>query len=104
MPWLNYNEAILSARKPVFSSENNKTKLKIEVENFGQVVSKKSVLEVTCLVGNEKKTLGIAAVTVLQPYGKTEVFEKGKEYAFSVTVSTNNTKVSVFEFKAVPVK
>lgn len=111
VPWLNYNEAILSTRKPVFSPENNKTNLKIEVENFGQVVSKKSVLEVTCLVGNEKKTLGIVAVPVLQPYGKTEVsvltdqvFEKGKEYAFSVTVSTNNTKVSLFEFKAVPVK
>ncbi|WP_250318112.1 glycoside hydrolase family protein [Pedobacter sp. B4-66] len=112
VPWLNYNEAILSARKPIFSANaNNKTALKIPVENFGQVASKQSSLTVTCLIGNEQKSLGSVVVPVLQPYGKTDVnvltdynFEKGKEYAFSVTVSTNNTKVSLFEFKVIPFK
>lgn len=112
VPWLNYNEAILSTRKPIFTATtNNKTALKIEVENFGQVVSKKSSLEVTCLTGNEKKSIGVVDVPALQAYGKSEVnlltdytFEKGKEYAFSVTISTNNTKVSLFEFKATPIK
>ncbi len=111
VPWLSYNEAIISARKPVFSANNNKTDIKVEVENFGQVVSKKSKLEIACTVDNEKRILGIAEVPVLQPYGKTMVqltadfaFEKGKEYAFSVTVLTNNTKVSLFEFKATPSK
>lgn len=110
VPWLNYNEAILSALKPVFSIGNNKTNLKIAVENFGQVVSKKSILEVTCLIDNEKKTLGTAVVPVVNPYGKTEVglftdqvFEKGEEYTFAITLRTNNTKVSLFEFKMVPI-
>ncbi|WP_316793672.1 glycoside hydrolase family protein [Pedobacter frigoris] len=111
VPWLSYSEAILSARKPVFNIENDKISLKGEVENFGQVISKKSTLEITCLIGNEKKTLGLAEVPVIQPYEKAEVtlradnhFEKGKEYAFSLTISTGKEKVSLFEFKAIPVK
>lgn len=75
LPWVKYTEPVLSARLPVLNA--NKT-LEIEVENFGQISSKKAILKVELV--NGKETVEIASVKVpgLKPFGKTTLGIKCK--------------------------
>lgn len=104
LPWVSYNDPILSARMPVFAS--NGQEMTIEVENFGQTASKAAVLTLECLQDGSSKEVGKAKLSSLTPYSKTNVsltakqkFEKGKEYDFVITIRTKDDVVSTFSFR-----
>jgi len=111
LPYINYIEPILSARLPVFTPTANGFVNDIEVQNFGQVASKKATLKLEYEKDRKMTEIGTVAVPALKPYEKTNVkissgniFEKGKEYRFVVTIQSNGLKPSTLTLNAVPIK
>lgn len=103
--WMNYNEPILSARKPLFIKGSNKTDIKVNVENFGQVSSGKARLRLDYVENKKLLNLGEATIAPLLPFAAKELlfsspmaFEKNREYDFVLTVTSGNNK-SRFNFK-----
>lgn len=56
LPWVSYNDPILSARMPILTSDGQK--MAVVVENFGQVKSKSAVLKLELIQNEEKKEIG----------------------------------------------
>lgn len=109
LPWISYNDPILSARLPVFASDSQN--INVVVENFGQVASGPAVLKLEQLQDRNRKEIGQTKLTSLSPYGKTNVtltpkikFEKGKAYDFVLTIRTSDDVVSTFTFQTTPVE
>ena len=106
LPYIDYIEPILSARAPVFTKSGKGLECKVEVQNFGQVGSKKALVEV--VYKKEGKTIKVASgmVPALKPYEKTDIllsakdrFEEGKEYDLIVTLSSGKKVLSTFNLK-----
>ena len=109
LPWVSYNDPILSARMPVFAPDGRN--ITIEVENFGQVTSKPAVLKLEQLKDGKKTAIGQTKLSPLAPYGKTKVTLSGKTNSgkeevcdFILTIRTTDNVVSTFNFQAAPVK
>ena len=109
LPWISYNDPILSARLPVFASDSQD--IHVVVENFGQVAPGPAVLKLEQLQDGNRKEIGQTKLTSLSPYGKTNVrltpkikFEKGKAYDFVLTIRTSDDVVSTFTFQTTPVE
>lgn len=109
LPWVSYNDPILSARMPILTSDGQK--MAVVVENFGQVKSKSAVLKLELIQNEEKKEIGKVKLSSLAPYAKTNVswsnkeeFERGKSYDFLLTIRTADDVVSSFYFTMIPVK
>lgn len=109
LPWLSYNDPILSARMPILTSDGQK--MTVVVENFGQVKSKAAVIELELIQNEEKKEIGKVKLSSLAPYAKTNVtlpnkveFERGKSCDFLLTIRTTDDVVSSFNFTMIPVK
>lgn len=106
LPWVDYNEPILSARKPLLTSVTEGTRLEIKVENFGQIASKKAKLNLVYLQNGKPVEVGKVNIPALQPYDATEVafvspvaFGKEKEYEFILTITSGKTS-SNYLFKS----
>ena len=106
LPYIDYIEPILSARAPVFTKSGKGLECTVEVQNFGQVESKKALVEVG--YKKEGKTIKVASgmVPALKPYEKTDIllsakdrFEEGKEYDLIVTLSSGKKVLSTFNLK-----
>lgn len=106
LPYIDYIEPILSARAPVFTKSGKGLECTVEVQNFGQVESKKALVEVG--YKKEGKTIKVASgmVSALKPYEKTDLllsakdrFEEGKEYDLIVTLSSGKKVLSTFNLK-----
>ena len=106
LPYIDYIEPILSARAPVFTKSGKGLECTVEVQNFGQVESKKALVEVG--YKKEGKTIKVASgmVPALKPYEKTDLllsakdrFEEGKEYDLIVTLSSGKKVLSTFNLK-----
>ena len=106
LPYIDYIESILSARAPVFTKSGKGLECKVEVRNFGQVGSKKALVEVA--YKKEGKTIKVASgmVPALKPYEKTDLllsakdrFEEGKEYDLIVTLYSGKKVLSTFNLK-----
>ena len=106
LPYIDYIEPILSARAPVFTKSGKGLECTVEVQNFGQVGSKKAMVEVG--YKREGKTIKVASgmVPALKPYEKTDLllsakdrFEEGKEYDLIVTLSSGKKVLSTFNLK-----
>jgi hypothetical protein len=111
LPYIDYIEPILSATAPKFTVRPKSVDMSVEVENFGQVASPETVLKLTLDKDGQEIEAGSVRVPALKAYEKTNVmlsngalFEKDREYAFKITIRSGNRDVSVFDFKAVPVK
>lgn len=105
LPWVDYNEPILSARKPVFTPVAKGTRMEIKVENLGQIASGKAKLNLVYLQNGKPVEVGKVNLSALQPYDATEVafvspvvFEKEKEHEFILTI-TSGKKSSNYSFK-----
>ncbi len=70
LPWLNYIEPVLSARKPVFSADGDKKYIEFEVQNFGQLPSKKTSCIVQFVQENKQSVSIKGKIPVLKPYEK----------------------------------
>ena len=106
LPYIDYIEPILSARAPVFTKSEKGLECTVEVQNFGQVSSKKALVEVG--YKQEGKTIKVASgmVPALKPYEKTDLllsakdrFEEGKEYDLIVTLYSGKKVLSTFNLK-----
>ena len=106
LPYIDYIEPILSARAPVFTKSGKGLECTVEIQNFGQVGSKKALVEVA--YKKEGKTIKVASgmVPALKPYEKTDillsakdVFEEGKEYDLIVTLYSGKKVLSTFNLK-----
>ena len=106
LPYIDYIEPILSARAPIFTKSGKGLECTVEVQNFGQVESKKALVEVG--YKKEGKTIKVASgmVPALKPYEKTDLllsakdrFEEGKEYDLIVTLSSGKKVLSTFNLK-----
>lgn len=106
LPYIDYIEPILSARAPVFTKSGKGLECTVEVQNFGQVESKKALVEVG--YKQEGKTIKVASgmVPALKPYEKTDLllsakdrFEEGKEYDLIVTLYSGKKVLSTFNLK-----
>ena len=106
LPYIDYIEPILSARAPVFTKSGKGLECTVEVRNFGQVESKKALVEVG--YKKEGKTIKVASgmVPALKPYEKTDIllsakdrFEEGKEYDLIVTLYSGKKVLSTFNLK-----
>lgn len=106
LPYIDYIEPILSARAPVFTKSGKGLECTVEVQNFGQVESKKALVEVG--YKKEGKTIKVASgmVPALKPYEKTDLllsakdrFEEGKEYDLIVTLYSGKKVLSTFNMK-----
>ena len=65
VPWIQYNEAILSAKKPVFKEGGVAV---VHVNNFGQVKSKESNLELYAVVNQQKILIASQKIKEILPY------------------------------------
>ena len=106
LPYIDYIEPILSARAPVFTKSGKGLECTVEVQNFGQVESKKALVEVG--YKKEGKTIKVASgmVPALKPYEKTDILlsakdvvEEGKEYDLIVTLYSGKKVLSTFNLK-----
>lgn len=109
LPWISYNDPILSARMPVFTADGRN--ITIEVENFGQVTSKPAILKLEQLKDGKKTEIGQTKLPSLAPYGKTKVtlsgksnFSKEEAGNFILTIRTTDNIVSTFSYQATPIK
>ncbi|MCD8134438.1 MAG: glycoside hydrolase family protein [Parabacteroides gordonii] len=109
LPWISYNDPILSARMPVFAADGRN--MTIEVENFGQVTSKPAVLKLEQLKDGKKTEIGQTKLPSLAPYGKTKVtlsgksnFSKEETSNFILTIRTTDNVVSTFSYQTTPNK
>lgn len=109
LPWVSYNDPILSARMPVFATDGRN--MTVEVENFGQVTSKPAVLKLEQLKDGKKTLIGQTKLPSLAPYGKTKMtlsgkadFRKEEACDFILTIRTTDNVVSTFSFQTTPVK
>ena len=106
LPYIDYIEPILSARAPIFTKSGKGLECTVEVQNFGQVESKKALVEVG--YKKEGKTIKVASgmVPALKPYEKTDILlsakdvvEEGKEYDLIVTLYSGKKVLSTFNLK-----
>ena len=106
LPYIDYIEPILSACAPVFTKSGKGLECTVEVQNFGQVGSKKALVEVA--YKKEGKTIKVASgmVPALKPYEKTDILlsakdvvEEGKEYDLIVTLYSGKKVLSTFNLK-----
>jgi hypothetical protein len=95
LPWLNYNEAALSARLPVADKLEAGCKLQVEVQNFGRVRSKVSTVMVEQLQEGQYVELASEEVPALEPFEKTTIqlvsnerFVPDAENQVKVTIET----------------
>lgn len=109
LPWISYNDPILSARMPVFAADGRN--MTIEVENFGQVTSKPAILKLEQLKDGKKTEIGQTKLPSLAPYGKTKVtlsgksnFSKEEAGNFILTIRTTDNIISTFSYQTTPIK
>jgi hypothetical protein len=111
LPGVNFIEPILSPLLPVIAANSNGFSLKVEVQNFGQVASKKAKLKVGFIRDNNDVEVATGTIPSLKPYEKTTVklacgniFEKGVENIFKVTINPDGKQPVVLHGKITPVK
>lgn len=99
LPYVDYQEAILSARAPEFSTDG----VHVEVQNFGLVASAKVSIRVDYRSGDKYLTLASGSVPVLAPYEKSQLLlstkktlEKGSTYELMVTIYSGKKTLSSF--------
>ncbi|KAA6345637.1 hypothetical protein EZS27_006818 [termite gut metagenome] len=111
LPYVNYIEPILSALMPIFTLRVDGLDLNVEVQNFGQVASQESTLKLTVEIDGKNTAVGNGIVPALRPFEKNNVwltsksvFEKGKEYAFTLNILSKGKIASTYQFKTIPIK
>jgi hypothetical protein len=111
LPGVSFIEPILSPLLPVIKAVSTGFSLKVEVQNFGQVASKTARLKVAYFKDDREVDIAEAKIPALKPYGKTtaelscgNLFEKGIEYTFKVTVNPDDIQPVVLHGKITPLK
>ena len=99
LPWVNYIEPILSARLPEIIQGNDGCQLKMEVQNFGQVRSELTPVEIGYVLNGQIVHVGSGNVPALRPFQKVMVdltcdndLNPGTEYNIRVSLEPRGQK------------
>ncbi|MCF7973255.1 MAG: glycoside hydrolase family protein [Phycisphaerae bacterium] len=110
LPWLNYLEPALSPRAPKVAATDQGFVISVEVQNFGQVASETSDIQVVTRQGDEIVRLAAGQVPPLKPFEKTtvdlfcgKVFDAGVEYTLKTVINPNAQYPVTLERKVTPV-
>lgn len=103
VPWISYNEPILSARRPTVIQQGGKQMLQVRVDNLGQVKSRGAELELYALNGKGQTFLGRHAIPPLAPYAQAQVKWKGnlaagQSHPLKLIVKVRGVEKSSFSF------
>ncbi|NQT39881.1 MAG: hypothetical protein HQ581_20475 [Planctomycetes bacterium] len=106
LPWVDYEEPILTVCRPQVTHQGTKQVLTVEVSNHGQVASKPSEIQILA-AGIPPIT---AACPALHPYGKTDIdvslpdsFKGGQSYDLTITTGLHLQQPTVFAAEKVKV-
>ncbi|MDY7396896.1 glycoside hydrolase family protein [Aureibaculum sp. 2210JD6-5] len=104
LPKVNYKEPILSARMPKIIPKENGNELAIEVQNFGQVNSKKTKISIQYFQKNIEIETITKKLPKLKPFQKYTIvldlnkkIMKGENYRFKISIHHPKMKPDVFE-------
>lgn len=93
LPGVNYMEPILSPKAPEFRKTATGYDIAVEVENFGQVASDKSLIKLSVLQNGKEKEIASGAVPELAPFQKIIIsfstkmqLQKGTTYQVKSTI------------------
>jgi hypothetical protein len=99
LPWVDYNEPILSVRRPEVIEQDGARLLRIEASNHGQVASKPSEIEI---VADDIPAI-TAACPALEPYSEASIdvklpesFKAGQTYNLQITTGSHLQQPTVF--------
>ncbi|MBB6325762.1 hypothetical protein FHS59_001377 [Algoriphagus iocasae] len=102
LPWVDYNEAILSAKKPEIFKENGI--VSVQVENFAQVNSKKAVVSVEIIEDGKSAFISTKKIKGIKPFEGVKIdlpYDKfiplGNNLSFKVSIQSSNGESEVFE-------
>ncbi len=111
LPGIKFNGPILSPLLPVITSNSNGFDMKVEVQNFGLTSSAPSKLKISYLKEGRETEISTGNIPPLQPYEKKTIdlscgnlFSKGVEYIFKVTVNPDKKQPVVLHGKIIPLK
>jgi hypothetical protein len=110
LPCIDYIEAALSARMPVFTSQKNGLDISVEVQNFGQVTSALSDLKIVYSKNDQFLEVAAGKIPPLKPFEKTTIalkcdklFEKETKYNLKVIINSQSQKPVTLHGEIVPV-
>ncbi|MGS0525245.1 hypothetical protein ACU8V7_08725 [Zobellia nedashkovskayae] len=93
LPEVEYVQPILSARAPTFTKTSEGYTVEVKVENFGQVASTETEINITLLENGKEKNLASGKVRPLKPFQETIVslpckikLQKGSTYTLKSTL------------------
>jgi hypothetical protein len=111
LPGVNFIEPILSPLLPVITPNEKGFNLNVEVQNFGQVASKTTNLQVFYTKDDIEIEIASGKIPALKPYEKSTVemtcgrfFDAGVEYIFKVVINPNDKQPVVLHGKITPKK
>lgn len=111
LPGVKFIEPILSSKLPEITPSGDGFVLKVEVQNFGQVASKRANLKVVYFKDDKEVEVAFGKIPSLKPYEKTNVdlkcgnlFGKGVEYTFLVIINPESKNPVKLHGKITPVK
>ncbi len=111
LPGVKFIEPMLSARLPEIVSTGEGFRLKVEIQNLGQVTSKTAKLKIVCITPTKEFEVANGKIPVLAPYEKTSIdlrcgqlFEKGMEYIFKVIIDPGSKNPVILHGKLTPLK
>lgn len=70
LPGVKYLEPAVSIRNPILKSGENQTIIEVEVQNFGQVDSKRNIVYILSVKNNQRFRIGSSIVGKLVPFEK----------------------------------
>ncbi|WP_373397935.1 glycoside hydrolase family protein [Algoriphagus halophilus] len=102
LPWVNYNPEILSARKPEIDKE--KGIVRVKVENFGQIKSKKAKVMVEVFEDGKSAFTSDGKVHSLEPFEGIwielpydQLIPLGSDLTFKLTIIPSNGEIEMLE-------
>ncbi|ANW97407.1 hypothetical protein AXE80_02880 [Wenyingzhuangia fucanilytica] len=105
LPKVDYEVPILSSRLPKFIQTENRTTIEVDVENFGQVASKKSCLKVILVNNSEKEEiLASSKIPSIEPFEKNKIkltsvkkFKKGETAIIKTLIEQKDMTPVIFK-------
>jgi hypothetical protein len=110
LPWLDYLEPALSPCAPKVTPTDRGFVISVEVQNFGQVASKTSDIQIVTRQGDELVRLASGQVPPLKPFEKAtvevfcgKVFDAGMAYPLTTIINPGSLNPVMLERKVTPI-
>ncbi|HUV12266.1 MAG TPA: hypothetical protein VMY18_01420, partial [Acidobacteriota bacterium] len=109
LPWVSYVEPALSALPPRITKSDEGFKIAVEVQNFGQVPSTPTMLEITSRNSDQFVEIALASLPVLDAFQKTvieltcgKLFKTGLSYDIGVIINPDGPSPVTLQRSLIP--